>query len=77
MEKNNFLLRTTDKHKAYNNCYDIDGDGEYWIKGKCSECGLGKLADIHYDVACKVKELREYELYHEVVCTAKELCEYG
>lgn len=61
MEKNNFLLRTTDKHNDYNYCYDIDGNGECWIKEKCAECNLGKLEDIYY----------------EVVCTAKELCEYG
>ena len=61
MEKNNFLLRTTDKNRDYNYCFDTDGDGEHWLKEKCSECSLGKLE----------------EKYYEVVCVAKELCEYG
>lgn len=60
MEKNNFVLRTTDKDKAYNYCYDIDGDGECWIKEKCFECSLGKIDDIYYEVICKAKELCEY-----------------
>ena len=60
MEKNNFLLRTTDKDKTYNYCYDIDGDGEGWIKEKCYECSLGKFDDISYEIVCKAKELCEY-----------------
>ena len=62
MEKNNFLLRTTvkDKNHNYNWCYSTDGDGEFWIKEKCSECSLGKIDDIYYEVICKAKKLCEY-----------------
>lgn len=63
MEKNNFLLRTTDKHKNHNYCYDIDGDGDRWIKIKCSDCELGIIKTT-------------YNGYH-IICTATELCEYG
>lgn len=61
MEKNNFLLRTTDKHKNHNYCYDdIDGYSKLWIKEKCFECSLGKFDDTYYEVVCKAKELCEY-----------------